>query len=104
MESIGISNNHVMEVKNMKPQLNMAKHHKLTMVVNQNKPKRCKMCGSRQKWVVLVKNNNGTIGTITFCTNCCANMVNPPKTMHNIVDYGEMVTKAQRLVETQLGG
>lgn len=69
------------------------------LVLTAKRPKRCKDCGSSQRWPVIVKKSAGAIGNIHFCVSCGTFTVNTPEdvwTYHRFVDMVENVEKMAR--------
>lgn len=57
-------------VQKHKTQLNMFKFHQYNVVLVPNRLKKCDECGSRVIVPIHIKNMMGTIGIVSYCSEC----------------------------------
>lgn len=80
-----------------KRQQNKVKLGVYTLNVSPNKPKKCESCGSRSKVSIYVRNRQGTVGTVTYCTECDAMCVNVSEKAQFNLNWSTLSRIAQNL-------
>lgn len=78
-------------------QQNKVKLGVYTLNVSPNKPKKCESCGSRSKVSIYVRNRQGTVGTVTYCTECDAMQLNVHEKVWSKWDLAKVYRITQNL-------
>lgn len=83
----------------MEKQQNVVKLGKIQLVQVQNKPKKCKICKSKQNQVIFIRIGPNTVGTVEYCQNCHVWNVTGKKWQQVVKSAVELIEMARGMVE-----
>ena len=87
------------ECEMLKKQQNVVRLGQIQLTQSPNKPKKCKVCKTKQNMVIYIRISQNTVGTVEYCQNCHVWNVTGKKWQQFIKNAIDLVDAARRLVE-----
>lgn len=83
----------------MVKQQNVVKLGQIQLNQSPNKPKKCKVCKTKQNMVIYIRMSGNTVGTVEYCQNCHVWAVTGKKWVALVKSAVELVDAARRMLE-----